>query len=162
MAKKSKLRAQQIITTSAITTSSWFAVPAIGIASEVLPSHQRECATISEYLSAHQQVISEAEEIDQLSKRWERETVHLSAVWQIREHPTFAGLVKFGNRIINTALDRVSRNANWHLVLLEVIQNPPDFSTANGDVNRLRRIWSQWAQQHVEDMRAENHFRSAT
>ncbi len=84
-------------------------------------------------------------DFDKLANEWEIGTMHLSSSRQMEEHPAFQKLVDLGPKIIPLAMERFKRNLGvyWCLVLLKLVDNPPDIRV-DGDMVEMRKRWIEW------------------
>ncbi len=85
------------------------------------------------------------EEFEKLADEWERGTMHFSSSRMMKEHPAFQKLVDLGPDIIPLAIERLKREIGifWFLVLLKLVDNPPD-TAVEGDMREMRRRWVEW------------------
>jgi len=63
----------------------------------------------------------------------------------MEKHPAFQKLVDLGPEIIPLAMERLKKDLGvfWFLVLMKLIDNPPD-THVEGDMAEMKRRWIQW------------------
>ena len=92
-------------------------------------------------------------EFNRIADEWEEYVGGLSSVRQKMESPLFARLKAMGASAIRPSLDRMfSSSANWHPVLMSLVNDPPTFSREDGSIETLKRTWRDWAQRHEHDL----------
>ena len=82
-------------------------------------------------------------EFEALSKRWQRDTKHLSLVSRKISHPAFLRIVGIGESVIPLLLEALrDRPAHWFVALRATANVDPVPENANP--SEARRAWLQW------------------
>jgi len=84
-----------------------------------------------------------------LRDRWVRETLCVSSLTEIAEHPALLEIVDLGPRVIAWILDDLRRNEHlWFSALASLTGVNPITPDARGDFEEMRRQWLRWGEQN--------------
>lgn len=97
-----------------------------------------------------QKSVALGHKFERLAVWWESGTMHFSSSRMMKEHPAFQQLVDLGPDIIPLAMERLKRDLGvfWFLVLLELVDNPPD-TAVEGDMAEMRKRWVEWEKKAI-------------
>ena len=86
---------------------------------------------------------------NRLSKRWKRETAHLSFVEQMVLHPAYREIIAMGPVAIPMVLDELKREPDfWFWALRSLTGEDPVTENMRGDVIAMTRTWLKWGREH--------------
>ncbi len=83
-----------------------------------------------------------------LSKKWRRETAHLSRSDQMAAHLAYREIISMGMPVVPYILADLSLRANmWFIALEEITGKNPVPENADGDVKLMASSWLAWGKE---------------
>ena len=81
-----------------------------------------------------------------LSKKWKRETAHISMTLDIMSHPAYMQIIGLGTRVLPLILrDLQETHSHWFDALAAITRTSPTKVMESGNISTMVSFWLKWA-----------------